>query len=243
MRPAGGVRGRAPGGLAAPLLVADLAAQVEGRHPGVARVDPPACRGGARDGAGVRARDLLRGEPARQAVPDDGDHRRGLRLRAVRAPPGAGQDRVGLPLGHARVVEDLRLPGAAVPPPAGAAVAAAGPGPEPRARGGELRVRRRPLAPQRPGRRHVAARRHLVGDGRRGPAEGAGDLPAPLAAVQAARNLVPLVPGEPRVRPARGLLPLGHGDLRSLPGPPVAAPSVGWMPRSAGLIATRRDEF
>ena len=219
MRPAGRVRRRPPRGPVRPRPVADLAPELHVRHAVVAGVHPPVDGGGAEPGG--RRRYLLRGEPAREAVPDGRELGGGALLGLVDPGPAPRELGVGGPLRPPGAVEHPGLPRAAVAPPVRAAVAAPRPRGEPGA--GPREVLWRGLTVVRARRGDVAVRRHLPGHGRGRPAELRGDLAGASVSVEHPLDRVPLVPGEPPVRPSgrfrsghAGLPPSGAGGFRPL---------------------------
>ena len=238
VRPAGGVAGGGPAGVALARPVADLAPELHVGHAVVARSDP------AVDGRGrqvhrpaVARRHLLGGQPPAQAVPDGPQPRRRGRLVGVDPAPGRDEHRVRAQLRGAGLVEDVRAALTARRAVAAAAVAAARPRRQSRA--GRRQVDRavHALAAPGRGRRDEPVRRHLGAHRRRRPAQLPGDLPARGPALQHPLDRVPLVPGEPAVGPRDRLLgtllPLsGHTVLRS-PGAGQSGPQGTGFPHSS----------
>ena len=208
VRPARRVGRRPLRGPARPRPVADLAPELHVRHAVVAGVHPPVDGGGAEPGG--RRRYLLRGEPAREPVPDGRELGGGALLGLVDPGPARRELGVGRLLRPPGAVEHPGPPRAAVAPPVRAAVAAPRPRGEPGA--GPRQVRGRGLAVARARRGDVAVRRHLPGHGRGRPAELRGDLAGAAVAVEHPLDRVPLVPREPPVRPS-GRLGSGHAGL------------------------------
>ena len=208
VRPARRVGRRPLRGPARPRPVADLAPELHVRHAVVAGVHPPVDGGGAEPGG--RRRYLLRGEPAREPVPDGRELGGGALLGLVDPRPARRELGVGRLLRPPGAVEHPGPPRAAVAPPVRAAVAAPRPRGEPGA--GPRQVRGRGLAVARARRGDVAVRRHLPGHGRGRPAELRGDLAGAAVAVEHPLDRVPLVPREPPVRPS-GRLGSGHAGL------------------------------
>ena len=208
VRPARRVGRRPLRGPARPRPVADLAPELHVRHAVVAGVHPPVDGGGTEPGG--RRRYLLRGEPAREPVPDGRELGGGALLGLVDPGPARRELGVGRLLRPPGAVEHPGPPRAAVAPPVRAAVAAPRPRGEPGA--GPRQVRGRGLAVARARRGDVAVRRHLPGHGRGRPAELRGDLAGAAVAVEHPLDRVPLVPREPPVRPS-GRLGSGHAGL------------------------------